>query len=127
MSDKSVVFQTALYAALDAALTTPVYDFVPQNATYPYVTIDFQDDTNADFLSERKWRKILYLTVWSDYRGQKEVLEIMSAIDTALHQQRLTITGGNVAQLMILSKKTNREPDNVTYMGQVRLQALIEG
>jgi hypothetical protein len=126
MTDRSVEFQTAIYTALDAALSVPVYDSVPQDATYPYVTIDFQDDLNADYISDRKTRKMMYFAVWSDYRGQKEVLEIMAAIDTALHQKTLTLSAGRVAQLLVMTKKTNREPDGVTYMGQLRLSALIE-
>jgi len=126
MTDRSMEFQTAVYSALNTALSVPVYDSVPQDATYPYVTIDFQDDANADYLSERKTRKLMYFAIWSDYRGQKEVLQIMGAIDTALHQTKLDLSGGTVAQLMVVSKRTSREPDGVTYMGQLRLSALIE-
>jgi hypothetical protein len=126
MTDRSIEFQTAVYSTLDAALSVPVYDSVPQNAGYPYVTIDFQDDTNADYLSAKKTRKIMYFAVWSDYRGQKEVLEILGDIYDTLHQQSLVLTGGRVAQLMVLSKSTSREPDGLTYMGQLRLSALIE-
>lgn len=130
MSDNNVAFQTAIYTALNTALgsspVVPVYDFVPQGTAYPYVTIDFQDDSNADFLSARKSRKIMYFAVWSDYRGQKEVLEIMSRIDTALHQKELVLSSGRIAQMRVLSKRTNREPDGLTYMGQLRLEVLLE-
>jgi hypothetical protein len=130
MSDNNIAFQSAIFGALNTALgsapVVPVYDFVPQGTEYPYVTIDYQDDSNADFLSARKTGKIMYLSVWSDYRGQKEVLEIMSRIDTALHQKELVLSSGRIAQMRILSKRTNREPDGLTYMGQVRLQVLLE-
>lgn len=130
MSDNNVAFQTAIYTALNTALSSdpavPVCDFVPQDTPYPYVTIDFQDDLNADFLSDRKTRKVMYFAIWSDYRGQKQVLEIMSRIDTALHQKSLALSSGRIAQMRVLSKRTNREPDGVTYMGQLRLEVLLE-
>lgn len=130
MSDNNVAFQTAVYTALAAALgsapAVPVYDYTPQNTAYPYVTIDYQDDANADFLSQRKTRKVMYFAIWSNYRGQKEVLQIMSRIDAALHQKSLALSSGRIAQMRVLSKRTNREPDGQTFMGQVRLEVLLE-
>lgn len=126
MSDPSIAFQTAIYAELDAQLSVPVYDSVPQSATYPYVTIDYQDSSRANWLSDRKDEKTMYFSVWSDYRGQKEVLSIMSEMDTLLHNQRFTLSTGRIAKMQVLSKRTNRESDGVTFMGQLRLQVLLE-
>jgi hypothetical protein len=126
MSDPSVAFQTAIYTQLDAQLSVPVYDSVPQSATYPYVTIDYQDSSRANWLSDRKDQKIMYFAVWSDYRGQKEVLAIMSELDTLLNNQRFTLSTGRIAKMQVLSKRTNRESDGVTFMGQLRLQVLLE-
>jgi hypothetical protein len=126
MSDPSIAFQTAIYTELDAQLSVPVYDSVPQSATYPYVTIDYQDSSRANWLSDRKDEKTIYFSVWSDYRGQKEVLQIMSEMDTLLHNQRFTLSTGRIAKMQVLSKRTNRESDGVTFMGQLRLQVLLE-
>ena len=126
MSDPSIAFQSAVYAALDAGLSAPIYDSVPQGAAYPYVTIEYQDSSRANWLSNRKDQKIMYFSVWSDYRGQKEVLQIMAEIDTLLHDQKFTLSTGRVAQSQVLSKRTNRESDGVTFMGQLRLQVLLE-
>lgn len=126
MSDPSIAFQTAVYAELNTNLSVPIYDSVPQSASFPYVTIDFQDSANSDFLAARKDEKTMYFAVWSDYRGQKEVLEIMAELDSLLHEKRFTLTTGRIAQMRVLSKRTNREPDGVTYMGQLRLQILLE-
>jgi len=126
MSEPSVAFQSAIYAQLNANLSVPVYDSVPQGAEFPYVTIDFQDSSNADFLSSRKDEKTMYFAVWSDYRGQKQVLEIMAELDSLLHDKKFTLSVGRIAQMRVLTKRTNREPDGVTYMGQLRLQVLLE-
>ena len=126
MSDASVAFQTAIYAELNDNLSVPIYDSVPQNSTFPYVTIDFQDTNNADFLNTRKDEKIMYFAVWSDYRGQKEVLEIMAELDALLHEQKFTLSAGRLVQMRVLTKRTNRESDGLTYMGQLRLQVILE-
>lgn len=126
MSDNAWALQQALYTALDGVLSVPVYDSVPETATYPYVTIDYTDGSNADFLNSRKDSKVVYFSVWSTYRGQKEVLEIMSEMDTILHNKDLALSSGRVAQMRVESKRTNREPDMVTYMGQLRLLVLVE-
>tara|TARA_R110000782_G_scaffold47256_1_gene104024 strand:+ start:7466 stop:7849 length:384 start_codon:yes stop_codon:yes gene_type:complete len=126
MSDPSIAFQTAIYTQLNAQLSIPVYDSVPQSATYPYVTIEYQESARSNWLSDRKDQKIMYFSIWSDYRGQKEVLQIMSELDGLLHNQRFTLTTGRIAEMQVLSKRTNREPDGVTFMGQLRLQILLE-
>lgn len=126
MSDPSVALQTALYSALDAAVSCPVYDFVPQDAVEPYVVIASVTTNNAEYLNSRKDSKVFYLSVYSTYRGQKEVQEIMGAISDALHNNRLSLTTGRVASMRVLGTDTNREPDGVTFMGQVRLSVLVE-
>lgn len=126
MSEPTLAFQSAVFAALQGALSCPVYDHVPQDSAYPYVTLAYQSVTSSDYLSGRKDVRMLYLSVWSTYRGQKEVLEIMQTIYGALHEQPLTLSTGRVAQLRVVDRDTNREPDGVTYMGRMRLMALTE-
>lgn len=126
MTDPAIALQTAIYTALDAAMSCPVYDHVPQGAAYPYVVIESVRGNDADFINARKERKTVTLSVWSTYRGQKEVLNLLAAISTALHGKKLTLSVGRMASTMSISTDTNREPDGVTYMGQARATALIE-
>jgi len=126
VSDPLLALKTALYTALDSALSVPVYDHVPQGTDYPYVCMDTFNSSNAEFLTDRKDRVSVYLSIWSDYRGQTEVMQIMSDIDAAMHGQQLTLTTGRVVRILVDGKDTNREPDGVTYMGQVRLGILVE-
>jgi len=118
--------KAALYVALDSALSVPVYDHVPQGSEYPYVSIDTLSANNAEFLNSRKDGVSVYLSVWSTYRGQTEVLGIMQDIDDALHNNRLALASGRLASCRVVSKDTNREPDGVTYQGQVVISVLLE-
>ncbi|MCY1552838.1 hypothetical protein D9M68_892620 [compost metagenome] len=65
-----------------------------------------------------------YLSVWSAYRGQAEVKRIMGEIREALHRKRLPLATGRAISVQVLRTRTNREPDGLTYQGQVTLRIL---
>lgn len=117
--------KTAIYAAI-GGISAPVFDHVPQGTDCPYVVIDYMDATNAEYLNSRKDQILVYLSVYSVYRGQTEVLGIMQEIDDVLHNNRLSLSSGRVAAMRVVAKDTNREPDGITYMGRVRISALVE-
>lgn len=139
MSDPSWALQKALFARLreDASLTallaphadpdvggSAVYDAAPQGAAYPYVAFDRSVVQNADLLNRRLDRRFLYLSVWSQYQGQKEVMEIMAAIDEALHEKPLTLETGAAVSIRVERKDPSRDADGTTYMGRVTLRIL---
>jgi len=116
MSDPLLALKTALYVALSDALSVPVYDHVPQDSSYPYVSFGPFDANNADYLSDRKEEVSIYLSVWSEYRGQTEVMQIMSDIYTALHGKKPAMSAGRIVRILVRSRESNLEPDGVTYM-----------
>lgn len=126
LSDPSFALQVALHSRLSSGLPCPVHDGVPEDTPFPYVTIDSSIADEADFLASRKDQRFLYLSVWSQYRGQKEVHEIMSAIDALLHNQPLPLTTGHVVSMQVKRKQTSREPDGVTYQGAVTLRVITQ-
>lgn len=123
MADPSVALHDALYEALTAVLPCPVYDAVPQGAAFPYVTLDHEEVTNSDFLNRRMDLRFFYLTVWSRHQGQREVKEIMAQID-ALNEQPLTLSTGHCVSVRVERKRTQRDADGRTYMGQVTLRII---
>lgn len=135
MTDPSWAAQKAIFGALNGNLTygtaspadaVPVYDAVPQAAAYPYVVLESQIAEIDDPLASRRDVRFFYLSVWSTYTGQKEVVEIMQQIDTILANARLTMESGRMVRCYVIRKRTMREPDNVTFMGQVTLRMLTE-
>jgi len=126
MSDPSLPLQKAIYTALTNALSCGVYDSVPQGAAYPYVVMDREEAIDADYLSNRKDERFLYLSVWSRYHGQKEVKEIMADIDAALHRQKLAMDSGRMVICYVQRKTTVRDSDNLTFQGAVTLRVLTE-
>lgn len=136
MADPSLAVHGAIYTALGGAAgltingspgtTVKVWDRVPPGSAKPYVTIDSQFANDADFLSSRMDERTVYLNVWSIYKGQKEVLDIMAEIDRLLHNQRLSMSVGTMIICRVKRKRTSREPDNETFMGQVTLRILTQ-
>lgn len=124
MSDPSWALQQALCSALADALPCPVYDAVPQGAAYPYVTLEREVVANEDLLNRRLDRRFFYLSVWSQHQGQKEVKEIMAAIDAALHEKPLPLETGRAVSVRVERKDTTRDADGTTYMGRVTLRIL---
>jgi hypothetical protein len=98
-----------------------VYDGVPQEAAYPYVVIDFMTSNNEDYTNARQSRRFIYLSIWSRNHGQEEVLDIIEDID-AINNTRLSLDTGDAFSVRVERKQTNREPDNLTFQGQVTLR-----
>lgn len=121
MADPGAALHKALFAALSGGLSRTVYDAVPEHSAYPYITIDASIADDARFLSDRLDQRFVYLNVWSEVKGQQQVLEIMGEIDDLLDGQKLTLDTGTVVGLTVQRKTTQRDADTVTYMGTVTL------
>lgn len=132
MSDPSAAVQKAIYETLAAALEAvspklaDVYDHVPQGVDFPFVSIDAQEVVEADFLASNKSEHFVYLTVWSRYRGQKEVLGILSAIRDALHRTRFTLETGSLVSSTVIRSRTSLDADGVSYMGRATVKIITE-
>lgn len=125
MADPGFALQQAIYQRLAAELTVPVYDAVPMDTPYPYVTIDSEQVVNATPISGRmRETRLLYLSVWSDYQGQAEVKRLSGEICAALNERRLPLTVGRVVSMRVLRTESNREPDGRTYMGSVTVRVI---
>ena len=123
MAEPTKALHKALLASLESACSCSVYDAVPQDASYPYVVMDDTQVGNEDFVNGRLDRRFYYLSIWSRNPGQAEVMGIIEEID-AIHEQKLTLDTGDACSVRIERKRTNREPDNLTFMGHVTLRIL---
>ncbi len=123
----NIATQKAVYVALSAALAPiRVFDKVPQNSNPPYVVLDAQDIDHADYLASIKYKRRIYLSIWSEYSGQKEVLEILDTINMALHRQRLPMESGRMINCLVTRSRTKLDADGETYMGSVTLEIHTE-
>ena len=127
MADPILALHKALLASLQTACTsaTGVYDGVPQGATYPYVVIDYSYANNRDFLSldERMEERYVYLSIWSRLHGQREIMDLITQIQT-IHEQPLTLDTGTAVSVRVENTRTYRENDALTFRGQVVLRVI---
>lgn len=126
MADPSFALQVALFDRLAAEVSCPIYDSVPMDAPFPYVSLDYEISSNDDPLASRRDIRLFYLSVWSDFKGQEEVKRLMAEIDAATHERPLPLTTGRVVSIRVDRKQTNREPDGVTYQGSVTLRIITQ-
>ena len=84
--------QTGLYNLLLAGQSTPVYDDVPEDAVFPYITIGaFTCKRLADKTSDI-WDTSMQLHIWSSYNGKAEVNKIADDITTVLSSAMIELS-----------------------------------
>jgi len=125
MPEPGFALQKAIFQRLTAELSVPVYDAVPMDTPYPYVTIDSERVTNISPIAGRKrQQRLVYLSVWSDYQGQAEVKRINGEIAAALDERALPLEDGRAVSVRLVSADSNREPDGRTYQGSVAIRVI---
>lgn len=121
--------QAAIYARLDSGLSVPIYDYVDENAPYPYVTVgeatEVDDNTHDTF-----GREVTHtLHVWSKGRqGFAEVLSIADEITRLLDhdQNELVVAGHRVVSVHLDQILTMRDPDPLIRHAPVRFRVNTE-
>ncbi len=135
-ADSQWPVQQAVYDAIlaDATIRTlvsnPVRAFsiqAPQGTDYPYITIGDGDGASFDTKSTDGMELVFRVHTWSRYRGAKQALEIMDAINDAIDEQSLTITGHSLVVLRFEnSVGPLLDPDGFTLHGIQRFRAITE-
>lgn len=127
MSDPTLALQKALYERLAEALDCPVFDSVPDNQPYPYVTLDREFSSNTSPITgKQRENRLFYLSVWSNYPGQKEVRQIMIDIAAALNEKPLPLETGRAVSVRVTRIESTRDRDGKTYMGSVTLRIITQ-
>ena len=118
---------TALKAdvTLNALVAGRVYTNVVQNASFPYIairTFSIPYDTKDTDGTEVTLR----VQAFSEYKGSKEIAEIMSATYNALHKQSITVTGANLVNLRYDGGgDANPEPDGKRWQGFIDFRVIL--
>jgi hypothetical protein len=129
----SIVF--AVQKAVDAAIAAPmaafspavpVFDHAPVNQAFPFVVISRAIGTPDNLLTERITRVQVTLTVFSDFNGQEQCLQILDAIDQVLDEALLTLSDGKSIRCDLERADTVRDADGVTFMGSAIYAVLVK-
>ena len=129
----ALALQTGLRAALlaDAALVTAlggaqVFDDVPREAPFPYITIGEIETRDWSTQTSRGNEHTVTVHVWSRYRGRKQVQELIAEVDRILDGTDPPLADHRLVNLSTVFWTALREPDGEVYRGTVRLRAVTE-
>ncbi len=133
MSSPGLELQKAIYQKLrnDAPLLAllggaKIYDNTPQRTEFPYVTFGQSVVRDWSTGTDKGHEHIVTLHVWSRAAGRRQVHEMIDAIETALHDQPLVMSGFILVNLRHENSDARRDPDGETYRGTVRYRATTE-
>lgn len=133
MASAGFEVQKAIHAKLTGDLTVVgllggarVYDEVPRGADYPYLTLGQSTLRDWSTGSEDGHEHLLTLHVWSRANGRREAHEIMSAVQEALHDAPIPVSGHRLVNLRHEFSDALRDSDGETYHGIVRYRAVTE-
>lgn len=117
--DDSTELQRVLVARVKAATGLEVYDNVPTNASFPYVTFGNITALTAASKDIRFFEYSVTLHVWDRSNGTISVRNIMSDITADIDNTTLALTGNNPAAYF-QSATVIKDPDNITNHGVLR-------
>lgn len=122
--------QKGIFDALDgdaslSALIEGVYDDVPEGSALPYVVIGEDTAVNIGTKGLDGLEHTVTIHCWSQYRGRKEVKEIMEAVYNVLHDEALSLTGSTLVNIKHEFAQTIVENDGITRHGIMRFRAVV--
>jgi hypothetical protein len=128
-ADATWPLQQAVYQALTGnvglmAAISGVYDHVPADTAFPYMTIG--ETTVTDWSSKTFGGQVhdLTLHIWSRSRGRKETKEIMALVYDTLNGAALTVEGQELVDLRFDFAQTLLDADGLTFHGIQRYRAV---
>ncbi len=132
MSDPSLELQTAIVTKLKAdagviaAVGNRVYDNVPPNASFPYISLGDSQvlPDKADCIDGTEI--FFSLDGWSRDLRFPECKSISKAIVAALDDQPLTVAGYDAVVFELDSVNYLRDPDGITRHVALSFRALIQ-
>lgn len=122
----TVELQEAVYSRLNSNLSCPVYDAVPPNAEFPYVTIGevtaipFDTDDSVGFEST------ITIHVWSRYNGFAQIKRIQREIYSRLHRKTFDVDKYDLVGCNFEFSETILDPDGATRHGISRYRIITE-
>lgn len=117
---KAVVAALKADAGLIAVVGTRIYDDVPQNATFPYVTFDnFLGEPAVETLSGEGFEVLLTLSIWSRSKaGRVQALQAAAAIVDILNNSTLTLDSKTVVMTLLAGQVARRSDAETTQVIQ---------
>jgi len=123
--------QKAIYDTLSASAvgigseSVSVFDEVPDGTAYPYIVIGEETTANNGTKDVDAVDYTLTIHVWSQYRGRREIKEIMQSVYDLLHDSAITVAGASLANIRQEFSNTLMENDGITRHAIMRFRAVV--
>jgi len=133
MSIHSWELQKTVFSALDGASITDyagnaitgVFDDVPENTAYPYIRVGEETAIDSSAKDKDIFEHTLTIHIWSQYRGNRDIKEIMKQVHDVLHDSSLSVSGASMVNMRQEFQTTLLEGDGITRHGVMRFRAVV--
>lgn len=132
MASPSLELQGAIVARLKtssdvtASIGGRVYDAVPTNAVFPYVTVGEGEETSEDVDCIDGFEISLDIDVWSRAVGFPEAKRIAQEIRASLKSSDLSLTENALVFFRHRQTRFMRDPDGLTSHAVMTFEAFTE-
>ena len=132
MTSPSLELQGAIVARLSAAADLAslvgdrIYDAVPNDAAFPYVTVGEGDETSDDVECVEGFELSLDIDVWSRAVGFPEAKAISDEIRRALRSSDLALAVNALVYFRHRQTRFLRDPDGLTSHAVLTFEAFAE-
>ncbi|TPJ76193.1 DUF3168 domain-containing protein [Mesorhizobium sp. B2-6-3] len=132
MTSPSLELQGAIVARLKAvAVVTAmigqrVYDRVPANAVFPYVTLGPMDELSDDADCIKGFNIAIDINVWSRAVGFPEAKRIGDAVRAGLLNPELALTDNALVYFQHRQTVYSEDPDGLTNRARMSFEAFAE-
>lgn len=113
-------------ATLDALIAKRVYDSVPADASFPYVSLGATDETSDDADCITALSISFQVDCWSRAVGVPQVRQISDAVRRSLHSADLTLASNALVSILHRQTRVFRDPDGLTSHAAMTFDALVE-
>lgn len=103
-----------------------VYDLVPPNAAFPYVSLGSTWETQDDAECIQAVELGMRIDVWSRSIGSAEARRIADTIRSSLHDAEIELAENALALIEHKRTDTMRDPDGITTHVAIEIAAVIE-
>lgn len=123
--------QGAIYDVLTSdapfmAMVNAVYDRIPENAQFPYVSFGPSSYAPNDAACIVAGEYTIQLDVWSRAVGSGEAYDIADAAKRLIHHADFSITDNALSSIRVTAMRHFSDPDGLTKHGVLTIRAFIE-
>ncbi|TPN43208.1 DUF3168 domain-containing protein [Mesorhizobium sp. B1-1-7] len=122
----AIVTRLKAVAGVTALIGQRVYDRVPANAIFPYVTLGPMDELSDDADCITGFSIALDINVWSRAVGFPEAKRISDAVRGALRDTDLALTDNALVYFQHRQTVFSEDPDGLTNRARMSFEAFAE-